>query len=92
MHGRDPERGDHLCGGLVGDCGDQAAKLVPDRWRSKGSDYMARISLDRATIQIDGKPVDLRPGMAATVEINTGIRRVIDSSSLRYGQESPRER
>jgi hemolysin D len=49
----------------------------------------------RAAIRIDGGMVDLRPGMAVTVEISTGRRRVIDyllSPLLRYGQESLRER
>jgi hemolysin D len=38
---------------------------------------------------------DLRPGMAVTVEVETGKRRVIDyllSPLLRYSQESLRER
>ncbi len=63
--------------------------------RPMGSGYTARISLDRAAMEIDGKKVDLRPGMAATVDIDTGTRRVIDyllSPLLRYGQESLRER
>ena len=63
--------------------------------RSMGSGYTARISLDRAAIRIEGKLINLRPGMAATVEINTGTRRVIDyllSPLLRYRQESLRER
>jgi hemolysin D len=74
----------------------RAASIAPTQSRSEsGAAYTARISLDRAAIQIDGKMVDLRPGMAATVEINTGTKRVIDyllSPLLRYGQESLRER
>jgi hemolysin D len=61
----------------------------------KGLGYTARISLDRTTIPIESKVVDLRPGMAVTVEINTGTRRVIDyllSPLLRDAQESLRER
>jgi membrane fusion protein, hemolysin D len=57
--------------------------------------YTARISLDRTTMQTEGGLVDLRPGMAVTVEIDTGTRRVIDyllSPLLRYSQESLRER
>jgi hemolysin D len=57
--------------------------------------YTARISLDRTQMQIEGRLVDLRPGMAVTVEVDTGRRRVIDyllSPLLRYGQESLRER
>ncbi|MEW6248925.1 MAG: HlyD family type I secretion periplasmic adaptor subunit, partial [Nitrospirota bacterium] len=40
--------------------------------------YPARVSLDRATIQVDGRQVNLSPGMAVTVEIKTGRRRVIE--------------
>ena len=54
-----------------------------------------RISLDRTAMDIDGRSVNLRPGMAVTAEINTGTRRVIEyllSPLLRYREESLRER
>jgi hemolysin D len=57
--------------------------------------YAARVSLDRTQMLIDGKLVNLGPGMAVTVEIKTGQRRVIEyllSPLLRYKQESLRER
>lgn len=57
--------------------------------------YAARVSLDRTQMQIEGKLVNLTPGMAVTVEIKTGSRRVIEyllSPLLRYKQESLRER
>ena len=57
--------------------------------------YSARISLDRSTMRIDGRTVNLSPGMAVTVEIKTGSRTVISyllSPLLRYKQESLRER
>lgn len=57
--------------------------------------YAARVSLDRTKMQIDERLVDLAPGMAVTVEIKTGQRRVIEfvlSPVLRYKQESLRER
>jgi hemolysin D len=57
--------------------------------------YAARVSLDRTQMDIDGKLVNLTPGMAVTVEIKTGSRRVIGyllSPVLRYKQESLRER
>ncbi len=57
--------------------------------------YVARISLDRTAMDIDGRSVNLRPGMAVTAEINTGTRRVIEyllSPLLRYREESLRER
>ena len=57
--------------------------------------YAARISLDKTSMQIDNRVVELAPGMAVTVEIKTGKRRVIEyllSPLLRYKQESLRER
>jgi hemolysin D len=57
--------------------------------------YAARVSLDRTQMQVDDKLVSLSPGMAVTVEIRTGTRRIIDyllSPILRHTQESLRER
>ncbi len=57
--------------------------------------YSARISLDRTTMQIDDRMVNLSPGMAVTVEIKTGSRKILSyllSPLLRYRQESLRER
>jgi hemolysin D len=57
--------------------------------------YAARISLDQTWMQIDDRLVDLSAGMAVTVEIKTGERRIIEfllSPLLRYKQESLRER
>ena len=57
--------------------------------------YTARVSLDRTMMRIDGKDVALSPGMAVTVEIKTGSRRIISyllSPLLRFRQESLRER
>lgn len=39
--------------------------------------YAARVSLDRTQMQIDDRMVNLEPGMAVTVEIKTGSRRII---------------
>lgn len=39
--------------------------------------YAARISLDRTAMNVDGRTVELTPGMAVTAEIKTGRRRVI---------------
>jgi hemolysin D len=47
------------------------------------------------TIQVDGKQVSLSPGMAVTVEIKTGKRRLIEyliSPLLKSVNESLRER
>ena len=57
--------------------------------------YPTRVSMDRSTIQVDGKPVYLSPGMAVTVEIKTGQRRVVEyllSPLLKSVKESLRER
>jgi hemolysin D len=57
--------------------------------------YLARIAMSRATMEADGKTVYLTPGMAATAEVKTGKRRVIEyllSPVLRYGDESLEER
>lgn len=57
--------------------------------------YAARVSLDRTTMEIDGKNMALTPGMAVTVEIKTGRRRIISyllSPFQRYAHDSLRER
>jgi hemolysin D len=57
--------------------------------------YSARISLDRAKMQIDDRTVNLSAGMAVTVEIKTGSRMILSyllSPLLRYRQETLRER
>jgi hemolysin D len=57
--------------------------------------FTARISLDREVIAVGDRLVALKPGMAVTVEIDTGRRRIIDyllSPLLRYSHESLRER
>ena len=46
-------------------------------------------------MEIEGRPVQLSPGMAVTVEIKTGERTVMSyllSLLLRYKQETLRER
>jgi len=57
--------------------------------------YAARVSMERSTIQVEDKLVNLSPGMSVSVEIKTGTRRVIEfflSPLLKYKQESIRER
>jgi hemolysin D len=57
--------------------------------------YAARVSLDRSQMQVEDKVVNLSPGMAVTVEIKTGSRRIISylmSPLIRYKQEVLRER
>jgi len=57
--------------------------------------YAARVSLDQTEMLIDGRSVNLEPGMAVTVEIKTGSRRLIQylmAPLLRYRHEGLRER
>lgn len=57
--------------------------------------YSSRVLFDQTQMQIDDRLVDLEPGMAVTVEIKTGKRRVIDyilSPILRHKQQALRER
>ena len=57
--------------------------------------YSAGISLDRTQMRIDDRMVNLSPGMAVTVEIKTGSRRILSyllSPLLRYQQEILHER
>ena len=57
--------------------------------------YPTRVSMDRSTIEVEGKQVNLSPGMAVTVEIKTGKRRLIEylmSPLLKSVKESLRER
>ncbi len=82
--------------GTVLSVSDDAVPLDTDKDKKRdGLVYAARVSMDRATIEVQGKPVNLSPGMAVTVEIKTGQRRVIEfllSPLLKSVKESLRER
>lgn len=57
--------------------------------------YATRLRMTRSDIQVDGVPVTLSPGMAVSVEIKTGKRRVIEyflAPLMRGASESLRER
>ncbi|MBV8338179.1 MAG: HlyD family type I secretion periplasmic adaptor subunit, partial [Alphaproteobacteria bacterium] len=57
--------------------------------------YTARIALEEKGLVIDGKPLELAPGMSVVAEIKTGKRRVLDyllSPLHRYGHDVLRER
>lgn len=61
----------------------------------QGLVYAARIAMTQSAIKVDGKLVNLSPGMAVTTEIKTGKRRIIEyllGPVLQYRQESLRER
>ena len=69
------------------------ADAVTDEKR--GSYYPAILTLSKKDMLIDGKRVNLSPGMNITAEIKTGQRRVIEfllSPVQRAGSESLRER
>jgi hemolysin D len=57
--------------------------------------YAARVALDQTQMRIDDRLVNLEPGMAVTVEIKTGQRRIISyllSPLVRYQHDALRER
>lgn len=61
----------------------------------RGLIYSTRVKMERTKINVDGIDVNLSPGMAVSVEIKTGKRRVIEyflNPLLQYGHESLRER
>lgn len=72
---------------------DVSSDAVTDE--EKGLIYAARVLMKDATIQVGDKLVNLTPGMAVTVEVKTGTRRLIEyvlSPLLRYRDEGLRER
>ncbi len=79
----------------------QEAKAQPDKDGSGkpvvtgGAVFPATLTLAQNTINVDGKPIRLAPGMNITAEIKTGKRRVIEyllSPVQSYAKESLRER
>lgn len=73
---------------------DDALSVNKDK-SAEGLVFATRVSLASGTIPVEGKLVHLSPGMAVTVEIKTGRRRVIEyllSPVLKSLQESLRER
>lgn len=57
--------------------------------------YAARVALDTTQMRIGDKMVNLEPGMAVTVEIKTGERRIISyllSPLMKYKEDSLHER
>ena len=76
---------------------DASRGAEPAASEAKGQEltYAARVSLDRTQMLIEDKLVNLSPGMAVTVEVKTGARRIISyllSPLLRCKQEVLRER
>ena len=61
----------------------------------RGLIYGMQLLMKKNTINVEGKPVKLIPGMAVTVEVQTGHRRIIEfflAPLLRYKNEGLRER
>ncbi|MCW0234069.1 MAG: HlyD family type I secretion periplasmic adaptor subunit [Ferrovibrio sp.] len=61
----------------------------------RGLIYPIRVALERSSINVEGRQIELGAGMALTAEVKTDRRRVIDyllSPIARYRQESLRER
>jgi len=61
----------------------------------RGAIFPVTLSLNDTTIDVDGRPIKLSPGMNLTAEIKTGQRRIIEfllSPVQRATQESLRER
>jgi hemolysin D len=61
----------------------------------RGLIYSSRVRMAKTTLMVDGTEVSLSPGMAVTVEVKTGQRRVIEyflAPLLQHTSESLRER
>jgi hemolysin D len=61
----------------------------------RGLIYSTRVKMEKSSINVDGTPVSLSPGMAVSVEIKTGKRRVIEyflTPLMQHARESLRER
>lgn len=66
---------------------------IPDE--NLGLIYKVKVLMQTSMIQVESKLVDLVPGMAVTVEVKTGKRRLIEyflSPLMEYQDESIRER
>lgn len=80
--------------GTVLTVSDDAVPIDQDK-SADGLVFATRVGLAQGTIMVEGKSVHLLPGMAVTVEIKTGRRRVIEyllSPVFKSLQESLRER
>jgi hemolysin D len=73
----------------------QGSEVSSSEPKGQELSYAARVSLDRTQMQVEDRLVNLSPGMAVTVEIKTGSRRIISyllSPVIKYKQEMLRER
>jgi hemolysin D len=75
--------------------GEPAAGGGEQKDKPAGLVYAARVQLSKSTMTVDDKIINLTPGMAVTVEVKTGKRRLIEyflSPLIQYKNESLRER
>ena len=80
-------------GTIAGEVRTVSSDATPDK--TLGLVYEAKVNMQKAVMQVQDKQVNLSPGMAVTVEINMGQRRLIEfllSPLLRYKEESMTER
>lgn len=80
-------------GTLAGELASISHDAISDERR--GLIYSSRVRMAKTTMVVDGAEVSLSPGMAVTVEVRTGRRRVIEyflAPFIQYGSESLRER
>jgi hemolysin D len=80
-------------GSLPGRVIQVSADAIQDEKR--GLVYATRVRLARDTLRMENRAVRLTPGMAVTVEVRTGQRRVIEyflDPLIQVGRESLRER
>lgn len=80
-------------GTLAGEMMDVSSDAIQDE--KLGLVFAARVRLARDTLMVEGREVRLSPGMAVTVEVKTGKRRLIEyflGPLLTYADESLRER
>ena len=61
----------------------------------RGLIFMSHVRLEQTVMRVEDKLINLSPGMAVTVEVKTGQRRLIEyilSPLMQYADESIRER
>jgi len=72
-----------------------ASKDAKPEEKQQGLIYKMRLKMAKGWLMVDGKQVELIPGMAVQAEVKTGKRRLIEfflSPLFKYGKESVRER
>ena len=88
----------HVSGDAIapGEPKDKTSKAeIKEDAKAQDMVFAARVSLGTKSMQIDNRLVNLSPGMAVTVEVQTGRRRIIGyllSPIAKYHHESIRER